>query len=60
MVFCVCRGCDRYLGWLIKSPQATLPGYDPLVMSKAFMLRDAAALNPYNTKWVHWALQGVV
>jgi hypothetical protein len=40
----------RYLGWLIKSPQATLPGYDPLVMSKAFMLRDAAALNPYNTK----------
>ncbi len=41
----------KYLGWLIKSPQATLPGYDPLVMSKAFMVRDAAALNPYRTKY---------
>ena len=41
----------KYLGWLIKSPQATLPGYDPLVMSKAFMLRDAAELNPYRTKY---------
>lgn len=38
-------------GWLGKSPQAKLPGYNPLVMSKVYLLRDAAELNPYRTKY---------
>eukprot|EP00457_Paulinella_chromatophora_P006195 gb/GEZN01006213.1/.p1 GENE.gb/GEZN01006213.1/~~gb/GEZN01006213.1/.p1 ORF type:complete len:536 (+),score=48.42 gb/GEZN01006213.1/:79-1608(+) len=36
-------------GWLSKSPQATLPYYNPLVMSKNAMLAIAAELNPFNT-----------
>jgi hypothetical protein len=34
-------------GWLIKSPQARLEGYNPLVMIKLRMLQDAARLNPW-------------
>jgi hypothetical protein len=34
-------------GWLIKSPQARLEGYNPLVMIKLKMLQDAARLNPW-------------
>lgn len=40
-----------HVGWLAKSPQASLPGYDPLVMSKVMLLRDAEAMNPYRTKY---------
>lgn len=42
----------KALGWLAASPQASLPGYDPLVMSKMFLLRDAVELNPYNSKYL--------
>lgn len=35
--------------WLANSPQANLSDYNPLVMSKLFMLRDVARNNPWNT-----------
>ena len=39
------------IGWLEKSPQASLAGYCPLIMSKMFLVRDAAKMNPYKTKY---------
>lgn len=41
-------------GWLAKSPQARLEGYNPLVMIKLKMLRDAARLNPWGTRYHMW------
>ena len=35
--------------WLKNSPQAALKDYNPLVMSKMFMMRDAARRNHWNT-----------
>lgn len=36
-------------GWLPNSPQAGLEYYNPLVMSKMFIVRDAARTNPWKT-----------
>lgn len=36
-------------GWLGNSPQAALEYYNPLVMSKMFIMRDAARQNLWNT-----------
>ncbi len=33
------------------APQNKLPGYDPLVMSKLLLLRDAAQTNHFRTKY---------
>ena len=41
-------------GWLINSPQARLEGYNPLVMSKLIMLRDAARMNPWGARYHMW------
>lgn len=41
-------------GWLIKSPQARLEGYNPLVMSKLWLLRDAARINPWGSRYHMW------
>ena len=35
--------------WLANSPQAGLDDYNPLVMSKIYMVRDAASKNYFNT-----------
>lgn len=35
--------------WLQNSPQAKLADYNPLVMAKMFMMRDAARTNPWKT-----------
>lgn len=35
--------------WLRNSPQAKLADYNPMVMSKMFMMRDVARSNPWNT-----------
>lgn len=43
-------------GWLIKSPQAALEGYNPLVMIKLKMLQDAARLNP----WGEYAMRAAI
>jgi hypothetical protein len=41
-------------GWLSKSPQARLPQYNPLVMSKLSLLRDAAKINPFGSRFHLW------
>ena len=41
-------------GWLANSPQARLEGYNPLVMSKLLLLRDAARLNPWGSRYHLW------
>ena len=44
----------EYAGWLIKSPQARLEGYNPLVMIKLKMLQDAARLNVWGSRYHMW------
>ena len=39
-------------------PQARLPEYNPLVMSKLFLLRDAARLNPWGVRFHLWVDAG--
>jgi hypothetical protein len=39
-------------GWLSKSPQASLKYYNLMVMTKLFMLRYAAHLNPHKTQYL--------
>jgi hypothetical protein len=41
-------------GWLIESTQAKLEMYNPLVMSKMFLLNDAAILDPFNSEYMVW------
>ena len=45
-------------GWLANSPQARLEGYDPLVMSKLMLVRDAARLNPWGSRYHLWVDAG--
>ncbi|HVZ48614.1 MAG TPA: WlaTC/HtrL family glycosyltransferase [Gemmatimonadaceae bacterium] len=51
------RTSDTWLAqaeWLRESPQATLELYNPMVMSKMFMLHDASLWNPFGTKHFAW------
>lgn len=41
-------------GWLENSPQSKLEFYNPIVMSKYFMLHDSVIFNPFNTKYFFW------
>lgn len=41
-------------GWLMNAPQAKLPGYNPLVMSKVYLLRDAARANYWGARYHLW------
>jgi hypothetical protein len=41
-------------GWHINSPQARLAEYNPLVMSKFMLLRDAARLNVWGARYHLW------
>ena len=41
-------------GWLAEAPQSKLPQYNPLVMSKFMLLRDAARLNPWGSRYHLW------
>lgn len=50
-------------GWLPDSTQAKLEMYNPIVMSKIFLLNDAAILDPFNSThlvWVDGALTNTV
>lgn len=50
-------------GWLPESTQAKLEMYNPIVMSKMFLLNDAAILDPFNSThlvWVDGALTNTV
>lgn len=40
--------------WLENSPQAKLEYYNPIVMSKFFLLNDASIRNPFNTDYFFW------
>ena len=46
-------------GWLTKSPQATLEYYNPVVMSKMFMLHDASIYNNFDTEYFYWLDAGI-
>jgi len=41
-------------GWLKTAPQARLEGYNPLVMAKAMLLRDAARMNVWGARYHLW------
>ena len=45
--------------WLKESPQARLEGYNPLVMSKMFMLNDVTLVNPFNSDYFFWIDAGI-
>lgn len=46
-------------GWLRDSTQAKLEMYNPLVMSKMFLLNDAAILNKFNSELLFWIDAGI-
>ena len=46
-------------GWLKSSPQASLEYYNPIVMSKMFMLHDASIYNVFNTDYYYWLDAGI-
>lgn len=46
-------------GWLAESTQARLDLYNPLVMSKMFMLHDASIFNPFDTDNFCWIDAGL-
>jgi hypothetical protein len=45
--------------WLKNSTQATLELYNPLVMSKMFLLHDEKIMNPFNTDYFYWLDGGI-
>jgi len=45
--------------WLPESTQAGLELYNPMVMSKMFMMNDAAIANPFNTDYFLWVDGGI-
>jgi hypothetical protein len=47
------------VGWLSESTQARLELYNPLVMSKMFLLNDAAIFNPFDTENYCWIDAGL-
>jgi len=47
------------VGWLSESTQAKLDLYNPLVMSKMFMLNDAAIFNPFDSENYCWIDAGI-
>jgi hypothetical protein len=46
-------------GWMPDSTQATLELYNPLVMSKHFLLNDASLFNHFDTKYYMWIDAGI-
>jgi len=42
------------VGWLKESTQARLDNYNPLVMSKVFLLHDAKIMDPFNSEYMFW------
>ena len=41
-------------GWLKDSTQAKLENYNPLVMSKVFLLNDAKIMDQFNSEYLFW------
>jgi hypothetical protein len=46
-------------GWLPDSTQAKLDMYNPLVMSKMFLLNDARILDKFNSEYLFWIDAGI-
>jgi hypothetical protein len=46
-------------GWLKDSTQAKLEMYNPLVMSKMFLLHDAKVLDKFNSNYIYWVDAGI-
>ena len=46
-------------GWLSESTQAKLEYYNPLVMSKMFLLHDAKILDSFNSEFMYWIDAGI-
>ena len=46
-------------GWLKDSTQARLEMYNPLVMSKMFLLNDARILDKFNSDSLYWIDAGI-
>jgi len=44
----------KQVGWLSQSTQAKLEMYNPLVMSKMFLLNDATIFDPFNSSHLVW------
>lgn len=42
------------VGWLGESTQARLANYNPLVMSKVFLLHDAKIFDKFNSEYMFW------
>lgn len=49
----------KQAGWLEQSPQAKLEYYNPLVMSKQFMLNDTTIHNYFGSKYFFWIDAGI-
>jgi hypothetical protein len=47
------------VGWLKESTQGKLDMYNPLVMSKMFLLHDAMLLDPFNSEKLYWVDAGI-
>lgn len=47
------------VGWLAESPQASLEWYNPIVMSKMFLLHDVSIWNPFNSDKFIWIDAGI-
>ena len=47
------------VGWLKDSTQAKLELYNPLVMSKVFLLNDARILDKFKSKYLFWVDAGI-
>ena len=46
-------------GWLSESTQAKLEMYNPLVMSKMFLLHDAKILDMFDSEYMYWIDAGI-
>jgi O-methyltransferase len=46
-------------GWLSESTQAKLEYYNPLVMSKMFLLHDAKILDMFQSEYMYWIDAGI-
>jgi hypothetical protein len=47
------------VGWLKDSTQGSLEFYNPMVMSKMFMLHNAKIFNPFDSQYFYWIDGGI-
>ncbi|NBX76971.1 MAG: hypothetical protein EBQ92_10490, partial [Proteobacteria bacterium] len=47
------------VGWLGQSTQARLDMYNPIVMSKMFLLNDAKLMDPFDSEYLFWIDAGL-